>query len=136
MLNPIKSAKKGIENFVNNHPFIAMYVGATVALNAVVYTALAGMEGIERACGVSPYNITATLKKKDVSIGSQGHTFPYGVFETRSGEQIKLMDYPAVTEGKLAAGTLKTMETNKQYNVKVFGSQKFIARIVDAEPAH
>ena len=97
------------------------YVGATLAVNILFYTAQTGVEGIERACGVKPTNIVARLERKDFALTPSGGRIPYGTFRLEDGQERTLLDYPVVLEGKFLPGTLKNMETNKNYNVRIFG---------------
>lgn len=137
MINPFKLAKKGLENFVDNHPLFTvgavLYLGTTAVVNTAYYSVEAGIEGVERACGVSSYTAPAVLKKKVVAKGPHGESMPYGIFQTRNGEELTLVDSIVVTEGKLLPGVLRDMKPNTEYNVEIFGSPKFVQRIVSAE---
>ncbi len=137
MINPIRRIKQGLEDFATDHPFAmaaaALYVTATAALNGLFYSTQASVEGVERAFGTTPYRTTATLKEKGVARGPHSR-IAYGVFVDSQGKELRLMDSPVVTEGKLLPGTLEKMKPESTYDISVFGSPKWVQRIVDAKP--
>ncbi len=137
MVNPIKKIKQSLGDLVTKYPFVTaaatLYVSATIAVNSLVYTTSAGMESIERACGTTPYKTTASLKEKGIMRGPHSR-IPYGIFVDSEDKELTLMDSPVVTEGKFFPGTLRKMEPGKNYEVEIFGSPKFVQRIVDAKP--
>ena len=128
----LDKVKGRVSEHFNRHPVdgvltllgtagVIAYTGATLAVNALFYTAQAGVEGLERACGVTPTSIVAKLEKKDVALTPSGGRISYGTFKTSAGQKLTLLDYPVVLEGKFVPGTMNNMETNKTYKVSVFG---------------
>ncbi len=138
MINPIKALGRRIEEHMDEHPllygFATLYVGVALAVNTLFYGVTAAQEGIERACGVKPAHVIATLKKKDLARGPNGEKIHYGVFQIKDDGERTILDYPVVTRGKLLPGTLEGMSAGKTYDLEVFGSPKWAQRLVDAKP--
>jgi len=107
-------------------------VGASLTLSVPFYGLMAAQEGIERMCGIRATNKTAKLIEKKVALGHSGE-FPYGIFEFPDGQRTEIYDSPVVTEGTFLPGNrLVNTQTGSIYEVKTFGSQKWVERLVDA----
>lgn len=133
------NAKRSLENAVDIArmttsiavPLAIVAVAGTIAVNALVYTVMAGTEGVEKACGISATNYTARLKEKHTTLGSNGESHNYGVFELKDGRTITAFDTPVVTEGTFFPYNFDKLQTNKTYDVRTFGW--IVPSIVDSK---
>jgi len=113
--------------------FGTAFLAATLAVNTAFLGAIAGIEGIERICGVSTKSYSATLKEKHKSRGPNGREQSYGVFKTKDGKEITVYDNPVVTEGTFLPYNFDKLQESKDYKIKIFGSEKIAPRLVRAE---
>ena len=96
----------------------SLYLGLTLAVNAIALPVAVGFNSLERLVGADKKQTTAALVDKGYTKLHSGNMVYWGIFEKENGEKTKLYDNFDILSGKLSANTeLPKAEIGKSYEL-------------------
>lgn len=104
--------------YIAGHPATivgAIYLGATLAINTLIYGAQASFEAIENA---PTQEVVARLDEVKQAKFHTGGTLDYGVFTLQDGTTTEFIDSARILEGKfLPNRIIPNLEAGKEYTL-------------------